>query len=222
MSGEDPLRRAVSLLVGIPATTLAMIVGTSIGFWVALSAENRSPHIPGDRCRSVFSLHRDGAELAGAQSRRLQPADRPPSLVVIAVISLFCWAYFARLTRVWCWICAPVRWSRRHGPSAPPTCGSCGSIFCPIYCPRSSSIGRPTPRQHRGGGNAFVPGCRYSGADAELGKHDRRSTAVLALSGPAVVPGRSRICAVPHRRRLQHVERGLEKRAGSQQQAKLR
>lgn len=104
-NGRDVLVRTlygaqVSLLVGIPATTLAMIVGTSIGLLggflggrtdrllsqgidVALSF----PFIV--TALSLLALNRGGSS---------QPL-LPPALIVIAVIALFSWAYFARLTR---------------------------------------------------------------------------------------------------------------------------
>ncbi|NTI78715.1 ABC transporter permease [Rhizobium rhizogenes] len=104
-NGRDVLVRTlygaqVSLLVGIPATTIAMLigafVGTVSGFFagrvdrvisqgidVALSF----PFVV--TALSLLSLNRGGTG---------QPII-PPLLVVILVIALFSWTYFARLTR---------------------------------------------------------------------------------------------------------------------------
>lgn len=104
-NGRDVLVRTlcgaqISLLVGIPATTIAMIFGTAIGLVggffggrldrvlsqvvdVALSF----PFVV--TALSLLSLNRGGSG---------QPII-PPVLVVILVIALFSWTYFARLTR---------------------------------------------------------------------------------------------------------------------------
>lgn len=90
----------VSLLVGIPATTIAMIIGTAIGLVSGFLA-GRTDRIISQgidvalsfpfvvTALSLLALNRGGTG---------QPIV-PPIVVVISVISLFSWAYFARLVR---------------------------------------------------------------------------------------------------------------------------
>lgn len=104
-NGRDVLVRTlygaqVSLIVGIPATTIAMIIGTAIGLVSGFFA-GRTDRIISQAidvalsfpfvvtALSLLSLNRGGTG---------QPIV-PPVIVVILVIALFSWAYFARLTR---------------------------------------------------------------------------------------------------------------------------
>ncbi|MET2831544.1 ABC transporter permease [Mesorhizobium shangrilense] len=104
-NGRDVLVRTlygarVSLAIAIPATTLAMIIGTSIGLVSgflggrvdrmisqAVDVALSFPFIV--TALSLLSLNRggDGKPLVA------------PSLVVVLIITLFSWTYFARLTR---------------------------------------------------------------------------------------------------------------------------
>lgn len=104
-NGRDVLVRTlygarVSLAIAIPATTLAMIIGTAVGlvsgFFAgrvdrvisqAVDAALSFPFIV--TALSLLSLNRgvDGKPLV------------EPSLVVVLIITLFSWTYFARLTR---------------------------------------------------------------------------------------------------------------------------
>jgi peptide/nickel transport system permease protein len=90
----------ISLLVGIPATTSAMMIGTLIGMISgfvagrvdrvisqAIDVAMSFPFVV--TALSLLSLNR------GDQGTQLIP----PALVVILVIALFSWTYFARLTR---------------------------------------------------------------------------------------------------------------------------
>lgn len=104
-NGRDVLVRTlygaqVSLLIGIPATTLAMLIGTAIGlasgyfagvvdraFSQATDVAMSFPFVV--TALSLLSLNRGGDG---------QPI-LPPTLVVILIISLFSWTFFARLTR---------------------------------------------------------------------------------------------------------------------------
>ncbi|WP_286182298.1 ABC transporter permease [Rhizobium sp. ICMP 5592] len=104
-NGRDVLVRTlygaqVSLIVGIPATTIAMIIGTAIGLVSGFFAGRTDRVISQGidvalsfpfvvTALSLLSLNRGGTG---------QPII-PPVVVVILVISLFSWAYFARLTR---------------------------------------------------------------------------------------------------------------------------
>lgn len=104
-NGRDVLVRTlygaqVSLIVGIPATTIAMIIGTAIGLVSGFFA-GRTDRIISQgidvalsfpfvvTALSLLALNRGGTG---------QPIV-PPVVVVITIISLFSWAYFARLTR---------------------------------------------------------------------------------------------------------------------------
>ncbi|TCP82096.1 peptide/nickel transport system permease protein [Rhizobium sp. PP-CC-2G-626] len=104
-NGRDVLVRTlygaqVSLLVGIPATTIAMLIGTLVGTVSGFFA-GRIDRVVSQgidvalsfpfvvTALSLLSLNRGGTG---------QPII-PPLLVVILVISLFSWTYFARLTR---------------------------------------------------------------------------------------------------------------------------
>ncbi|MDR6758128.1 peptide/nickel transport system permease protein [Mycoplana sp. BE70] len=90
----------ISLIVGIPATTIAMIIGTGIGLVSGFFA-GRTDRIISQgidvalsfpfvvTALSLLALNRGGTG---------QPIV-PPVVVVIAVIALFSWAYFARLVR---------------------------------------------------------------------------------------------------------------------------
>ncbi|MER9934227.1 ABC transporter permease [Mesorhizobium sp. M0088] len=104
-NGRDVLVRTlygarVSLAIAIPATTLAMIIGTAVGlvsgFFAgrvdrvisqAVDVALSFPFIV--TALSLLSLNRgvDGKPLV------------EPSLVVVLIITLFSWTYFARLTR---------------------------------------------------------------------------------------------------------------------------
>ena len=104
-NGRDVLVRTlygaqVSLIVGIPATTIAMIIGTAIGLASGFFAGRTDRVISQGidvalsfpfvvTALSLLSLNRGGTG---------QPII-PPLIVVIIVISLFSWAFFARLTR---------------------------------------------------------------------------------------------------------------------------
>jgi peptide/nickel transport system permease protein len=104
-NGRDVLVRTlygaqVSLIVGIPATTIAMIIGTAIGLASGFFAGRTDRVISQGidvalsfpfvvTALSLLSLNRGGTG---------QPII-PPLGVVIIVISLFSWAFFARLTR---------------------------------------------------------------------------------------------------------------------------
>lgn len=104
-NGRDVLVRTlygaqVSLLVGIPATTIAMLIGTLVGTVSGFFA-GRIDRVVSQgidvalsfpfvvTALSLLSLNRGGTG---------QPII-PPLLVVILVTSLFSWTYFARLTR---------------------------------------------------------------------------------------------------------------------------
>ncbi|MDQ0322342.1 peptide/nickel transport system permease protein [Pararhizobium capsulatum DSM 1112] len=90
----------VSLIVGIPATTIAMIIGTAVGLVSGFFA-GRTDRIISQSidvalsfpfivtALSLLALNRGGTG---------QPIV-PPVVVVITIIALFSWAYFARLTR---------------------------------------------------------------------------------------------------------------------------
>lgn len=104
-NGRDVLVRTlygarVSLIVGIPATTIAMIIGTAIGLVGGFFAGRTDRVISQGidvalsfpfvvTALSLLSLNRGGTG---------QPIV-PPVVVVILVIAMFSWAYFARLTR---------------------------------------------------------------------------------------------------------------------------
>lgn len=104
-NGRDVLVRTlygaqVSLIVGIPATTIAMIIGTAIGLASGFLAGRTDRVISQGidvalsfpfvvTALSLLSLNRGGTG---------QPII-PALIVVIIVISLFSWAFFARLTR---------------------------------------------------------------------------------------------------------------------------
>lgn len=104
-NGRDVLVRTLygartSLLVGIPTTTLAMIIGTTVGVAAGFYG-GRTDRILSQltdvvlsfpfvvTALSLVTLNRaaDGANLVS------------PTILVIIVISLFAWTYFARLTR---------------------------------------------------------------------------------------------------------------------------
>lgn len=104
-SGRDLLVRTLygartSLLVGIPATTLAMLVGTTVGVLAGYFG-GRTDRVLSQvvdvvlsfpfvvTALSLLTLNRgaDGSPLVN------------PVLLVILVIALFAWTYFARLTR---------------------------------------------------------------------------------------------------------------------------
>lgn len=104
-NGRDVLVRTlygarISLAIAIPATTLAMLIGTSIGLISGFLA-GRVDRIVSQAidvalsfpfivtALSLLSLNRgsDGKVLVS------------PSLVVVLIITLFSWTYFARLTR---------------------------------------------------------------------------------------------------------------------------
>ncbi|MGV1861571.1 ABC transporter permease [Agrobacterium rhizogenes] len=104
-NGRDVLIRTlygaqVSLIVGIPSTTIAMIIGTAIGLVSGFFAGRTDRVISQGidvalsfpfvvTALSLLSLNRGGTG---------QPIISPV-VVVILIISLFSWAYFARLTR---------------------------------------------------------------------------------------------------------------------------
>lgn len=104
-NGRDVLVRTlygaqVSLLVGVPATTIAMVVGTLIGLVSGFYAGRVDRVIAQGidvalsfpfvvTALSLLSLNRGGTG---------QPVIAP-LLVVILIIALFSWTYFARLTR---------------------------------------------------------------------------------------------------------------------------
>ncbi|MGN8117119.1 ABC transporter permease [Labrys sp. 22185] len=103
--GRDVLVRTlygarISLLVSIPATTLAMVVGTSIGliagYFGGLADRMISQGI--DVALSFPFVVTALSLLALNRGANGQPiAD--PVLVVVLIIALFSWTYFARLTR---------------------------------------------------------------------------------------------------------------------------
>lgn len=104
-NGRDVLVRTlygarISLLVGIPATTVAMILGTFVGIVSGFFAGKVDRVISQGidvalsfpfvvTALSLLSLNRGGTG---------QPII-PPVVVVILIISLFSWTFFARLTR---------------------------------------------------------------------------------------------------------------------------
>ncbi|MFT4182730.1 MAG: ABC transporter permease [Rhizobium sp.] len=104
-NGRDVLVRTlygarVSLIVGIPATTIAMILGTAVGLVSGFFAGRTDRVISQGidvalsfpfvvTALSLLSLNRGGTGLPIV----------PPVVVVILVIAMFSWAYFARLTR---------------------------------------------------------------------------------------------------------------------------
>lgn len=104
-NGRDVLVRTlygaqISLLVGIPATTLAMVLGTAIGLVSGYFAGKVDRIISQGidvalsfpfvvTALSLLSLNRSGTG---------EPII-PPVMVVILVIALFSWTFFARLTR---------------------------------------------------------------------------------------------------------------------------
>lgn len=104
-NGRDVLVRTlygarISLLVGIPATTLALVAGTAVGLVAGFfpGAADRVLSFGTDialsfpfvvTALSLVALNR------GADGRPVID----PVLLVILVISLFAWTYFARLTR---------------------------------------------------------------------------------------------------------------------------
>ncbi len=104
-NGRDVLVRTlygaqISLLVGIPATTLAMFLGTAIGLVSGYFAGKVDRIISQGidvalsfpfvvTALSLLSLNRSGTG---------EPII-PPVMVVILVIALFSWTFFARLTR---------------------------------------------------------------------------------------------------------------------------
>ncbi|OPG14259.1 ABC transporter permease [Microbispora sp. GKU 823] len=104
-NGRDVLVRTlygarISLLVGIPATTLALVAGTAVGLVAGFS--------PG-RTDRLLSLGTDVAlsfpfvvtALSLVALNRGGDGEPvvDPVLLVVLVISLFAWTYFARLTR---------------------------------------------------------------------------------------------------------------------------
>lgn len=104
-NGRDVLVRTlygarISLIVGIPATTIAMLIGTAIGLISGFCAGRTDRVISQSidvalsfpfvvTALSLLSLNRGGTG---------QPIVSPV-IVVVVVIALFSWAYFARLTR---------------------------------------------------------------------------------------------------------------------------
>ncbi len=104
-NGRDVLVRTlygaqVSLLVGIPATTIAMLIGTLVGMASGFFAGRVDRFVSQGidvalsfpfvvTALSLLSLNRGGTG---------QPII-PPVIVVILVIALFSWTYFAKLTR---------------------------------------------------------------------------------------------------------------------------
>jgi peptide/nickel transport system permease protein len=104
-NGRDVLVRTlygaqVSLLVGIPATTIAMLIGTLVGMASGFFAGRVDRLVSQGidvalsfpfvvTALSLLSLNRGGTG---------QPII-PPVIVVILVIALFSWTYFAKLTR---------------------------------------------------------------------------------------------------------------------------
>ncbi|GAA5037404.1 peptide/nickel transport system permease protein [Thermocatellispora tengchongensis] len=104
-NGRDVLIRTlygarISLLVGVPATTIALIIGTAVGLVAGF--------FPG-RIDRLLSLGTDIAlsfpfvvTALSLVALNRGSDGRPivdPVLLVILVISLFAWTYFARLTR---------------------------------------------------------------------------------------------------------------------------
>ncbi|GGL02968.1 ABC transporter permease [Nocardia jinanensis] len=103
--GRDVLVRTLygaqaSLFVGIPATTLSMIVGTAVGL-VAGFAGGTIDRIVGQIVNVVLSFPFVVTALSLLVLNR-DASGRPvvsPVIVVVLIISAFSWTYFARLVR---------------------------------------------------------------------------------------------------------------------------
>lgn len=104
-NGRDVLIRTlygarISLLVGIPATTLALIAGTAIGLVAGFfqGRVDRVLSLGTDIALSFPFVVTALSLVALNRGADGQPVINPV-LLVILVISLFAWTYFARLTR---------------------------------------------------------------------------------------------------------------------------
>ncbi len=90
----------MSLLVGIPATTIAMLVGSAVGV-LAGFFEGRVDRLLSQITDVVLSFPFVVTSLSlVALNRAADGGNRiSPVLLVVVVIAIFSWTYFARLTR---------------------------------------------------------------------------------------------------------------------------
>ncbi|MCR4157288.1 ABC transporter permease [Kerstersia gyiorum] len=113
--GRDVLVRIlygarVSLLVGIPATTLALVIGTLLGLLAGWFRDWRGKLL--DRIMDVVLAFPFVLIALALITLNRDAAGRPvlaPEVLVILVIALFSWIYFARLVR-------SIVQTLRHGP----------------------------------------------------------------------------------------------------------
>ncbi len=104
-NGRDVLVRTlygaqVSLLVGIPATTLALLIGTFVGL-VAGFVGGRSDRLIslGIDVALAFPFVVTALGLIALNRSDSGEPLLPATLVVVLIIALFSWTYFARITR---------------------------------------------------------------------------------------------------------------------------
>jgi peptide/nickel transport system permease protein len=104
-NGRDVLVRTLygartSLLVGIPTTTLAMVIGTAIGVAAGFYG-GRTDRILSQFTDVVLSFPFVVTALSLVTLNRTAAGSTvvSPTILVIVVIALFAWTYFARLTR---------------------------------------------------------------------------------------------------------------------------
>jgi peptide/nickel transport system permease protein len=104
-NGRDVLVRSLygartSLLVGIPTTTVAMLIGTSVGVAAGFYG-GRTDRILSQLTDVVLSFPFIVISLSLVTLNRTPAGDTivSPTILVIVVISIFAWTYFARLTR---------------------------------------------------------------------------------------------------------------------------
>ncbi len=104
-NGRDILVRAlygarISLLVGIPATTIAMLIGSTIGVLAGFFG-GRVDRILSQLIEVVLSFPFVVTALSLVALNRAADGSSKisPVLLVVIVIAIFSWTYFARLTR---------------------------------------------------------------------------------------------------------------------------
>jgi peptide/nickel transport system permease protein len=167
--GRDVLVRVlygtrISLLIGIPATTIAMVVGTALGLLAGFSGGRTDrvisqavdialsfPFIVTSLSLLVLNRHADGSPILS------------PAVVVVLIIALFSWTYFARLVR-------GLAGVLRHLPfveAAEVSGAGWGRLLW-------KELGGTTATQYRCRSNPIFSGRRNPGAAAKPRQYDRR------------------------------------------------
>ncbi|WP_264069307.1 ABC transporter permease [Mycolicibacterium komossense] len=136
--GRDILVRSLygartSLLVGIPTTTAAMLIGTAVGVAAGFYG-GRVDRILSQTTDVVLSFPFIVTALSLVTLNRTATGETivSPTILVIVVITVFAWTYFARLTQVSSWTSGHTPSSRHPSPSARAGLTSSSPIFCPV------------------------------------------------------------------------------------------